>query len=60
MKHGRQFFEGTLMQIFENLPISSCSYKDNTLKISHFKSYEFSSYIHVNFAKCLFINIQKQ
>ena len=29
------YIKGTLMQI-ENPPIRSCSYKKNTLKISHF------------------------
>ena len=34
---------------FENLPISSCSYKNTTLKISHSWSQEFSSYSPLKF-----------
>ena len=45
---------------FENLPVCSCAYKNNSLKISHSIYKEFSSYIPVKFAKCLFTNIQTQ
>ena len=45
----------TLMQIW-NLSVCPCSYKNDTLKFQYCESWEFSSYLSVNFTKCLFTN----
>ena len=38
---------------FENLPLCLCSYKNNTLKISHSWSYDFSRYLPLKFVSSL-------
>ena len=45
---------------FENLPISSFSYKNNMLKISRKKTFYFLRHVHVRYVKSLFTNIQKK
>ena len=45
---------------FENFPICSRSYENNTLRVSQFRYKKSSSYIPVKFAECLFTNAQKQ
>ena len=53
------FFLKVYWRKFETFPICSCSYKNNTLKVSLSLSYEFSSFLPVKFAECLFTNIHK-
>ena len=59
MKNCKRFYEiKTATRLvhkcrFENLPLSSCSSINNTLKISHSLSWELSSYLRMKFAHFL-------
>ena len=52
-------FKGTRIRV-ENLPISSSSYKKNTLKISHYNIIYFLRHALVRYVKSLITDIQKQ
>ena len=59
-KEGVVFFKGGGGVDNPNANYDSSSYKNSITWISHCNTFHFLRYMHIRYAKCLFINIHKQ